>query len=117
MPKPEKFIPMTDGRRTGQRSEGQRAYIERRKAARMRGLGLGPALPPRNSPAPESDAKPTSIRTKDDHAHRWRISEPNGPTSEGICKHCGRAKEFRNSFEDVDSNTPTELVLAANSRY
>lgn len=118
MPKPERSIPMTDGRRIGQRSEAQRAHIDRRKAIRLRrNLGLGPNLSLGSSPTPESDARPTSMRNGDDHTHWWKISEPNGPTSEGICKHCGRAKEFRNSFEDVDSNTHTELVLAANSRY
>ncbi len=34
--------------------------------------------------------------------HRWVIDAPNGlPTSTGICKRCGGAREFSNSWEDV----------------
>ena len=29
--------------------------------------------------------------------HFWIIETPNGPTSQGICKLCGRAQEFCNS--------------------
>lgn len=29
--------------------------------------------------------------------HFWVIETPNGPTSQGICKLCGRIQEFRNS--------------------
>ncbi|MBM31472.1 MAG: hypothetical protein CL764_01295 [Chloroflexi bacterium] len=29
----------------------------------------------------------------------WVIEPPNGPTSLGKCKKCGKEKEFRNSFE------------------
>ena len=28
--------------------------------------------------------------------HRWRIEEPNGPTSTGVCKRCGDARQFKN---------------------
>ena len=29
--------------------------------------------------------------------HFWVIAPPNGPTSQGICKLCGKRQEFRNS--------------------
>lgn len=32
----------------------------------------------------------------DDHKHRFKIAEPNGPTSPGVCS-CGVSKVFRNS--------------------
>ena len=28
--------------------------------------------------------------------HHWVIDSPSGPTSIGICKHCGAVKEFTN---------------------
>ena len=31
-------------------------------------------------------------------AHFWLIDSPNGPTSAGVCKICGEAREFRNSI-------------------
>jgi hypothetical protein len=31
-----------------------------------------------------------------DHAHRYRLEEPSGPTSEGVCSICGHTKAFRN---------------------
>lgn len=40
--------------------------------------------------------------------HRWRIEEPEGPTSLGCCKGCGSIKEFKNWFNDIYS-TGTEL--------
>jgi hypothetical protein len=30
--------------------------------------------------------------------HHWQIPSPNGPTSIGMCKHCGETREFRNSI-------------------
>lgn len=34
------------------------------------------------------------------HQHHWLIEAPNGPTSVGKCKTCGRRKDFPNSSED-----------------
>ena len=31
--------------------------------------------------------------------HHWVIDSPNGPTSVGVCKHCGKNGEFRNSIQ------------------
>lgn len=31
-------------------------------------------------------------------AHRWRIAEPNGPTSLGECRLCGATKAFGNVY-------------------
>ena len=28
--------------------------------------------------------------------HHWLIEPANGPTSEGVCKHCGAKDSFRN---------------------
>ena len=30
--------------------------------------------------------------------HHWVLAQPNGPTSSGVCKHCGITEEFRNSM-------------------
>tara|TARA_Y100000588_G_scaffold80086_1_gene83961 strand:+ start:986 stop:1210 length:225 start_codon:yes stop_codon:yes gene_type:complete len=30
--------------------------------------------------------------------HFWVIESPSGPTSDGVCRHCGEAREFRNSL-------------------
>ena len=29
-------------------------------------------------------------------AHHWQIATPNGETSEGICKRCGKTRDFLN---------------------
>ncbi|MBI2871744.1 MAG: hypothetical protein HYY00_00970 [Chloroflexi bacterium] len=31
--------------------------------------------------------------------HYWLIASPNGPTSQGVCKVCGEAREFKNSVQ------------------
>ena len=48
-----------------------------------------------------------------DHAHHWRIEEANGPTSGGVCKVCGVAREFKNWLMETDFTTRTEHELAA----
>jgi hypothetical protein len=48
-----------------------------------------------------------------DHWHRWRIDEPNGPTSLGVCKVCGTTKEFKNWLADGDFITNEEHRAAA----
>lgn len=30
--------------------------------------------------------------------HHWDIEPPNGPTSRGICRHCGDEQEFSNTL-------------------
>jgi hypothetical protein len=47
------------------------------------------------------------------HFHRWRIDEPNGPTSTGVCKECGVAKQFKNWLSDMDFITNEEHRVAA----
>ncbi len=32
--------------------------------------------------------------------HHWIIDAPSGPTSNGVCRKCGEAREFRNSLPD-----------------
>ena len=55
----------------------------------------------------------TMPRTTGEHAHRWRIDEPNGQFSTGVCRLCGAEKLFRNWLEDADFVTDTERRLAA----
>jgi hypothetical protein len=47
------------------------------------------------------------------HVHRWRIEEPNGPLSAGICTVCGARREFRNWLADGDYLTNGEHRWAA----
>jgi hypothetical protein len=47
-----------------------------------------------------------------DHFHRWRIEEPNGPVSRGICKVCGTEKQFKNWLQDGDFITNEEHRVA-----
>ncbi|HJP40831.1 MAG TPA: hypothetical protein QGF35_03905 [Dehalococcoidia bacterium] len=49
----------------------------------------------------------------EDHLHRWRIEEPNGPVSKGACKVCGAEKEFKNWLSDMDFITNEEHRVAA----
>lgn len=48
-----------------------------------------------------------------DHFHHWKIEEPNGLVSIGVCKHCGMTKEFRNWLQDGDFITNEEHRSAA----
>ncbi|MBI5949397.1 MAG: hypothetical protein HY875_14760 [Chloroflexi bacterium] len=48
-----------------------------------------------------------------DHFHRWRIEEPNGPQSRGVCKVCGIEKTFKNWLSDMDFITNEEHRSAA----
>jgi len=47
------------------------------------------------------------------HGHRWRIDEPSGPMSLGVCKTCGATKEFKNWLSDGDFITNEEHRVAA----
>ena len=47
------------------------------------------------------------------HFHRWRIDEPNGPVSVGVCKECGATKAFKNWLADGDFITNEEHRAAA----
>lgn len=48
-----------------------------------------------------------------DHFHRWRIDEPNGAVSQGVCKVCGVEKQFKNWLADMDFITNEEHRNAA----
>lgn len=50
---------------------------------------------------------------KPDHFHHWRIEEPNGQLSRGVCKVCGTTKEFKNWLSDGDFITNEEHRSAA----
>ena len=49
----------------------------------------------------------------DECHHYWIIEVANGPTSEGVCKHCGETKIFYNSMPDFSvpkrDKSPLEL--------
>ena len=47
------------------------------------------------------------------HFHRWRIDEPDGPISQGVCKECGATKTFKNWLSDGDFITNEEHRVAA----
>lgn len=50
-------------------------------------------------------------RDPNKHYHAWKIDEPNGPTSEGIC-NCGAHRQFKNWLSDSDFTTNEEHRLA-----
>ena len=52
--------------------------------------------------------KPTAA----DHYHRWRIDEPSGPVSSGVCKVGGATKQFKNWLSDGDFITNEEHRVA-----
>ena len=50
---------------------------------------------------------------QEQHFHRWRIEEPDGPKSVGRCD-CGTEKTFKNWLSDSDFITNEEhRVMAA----
>lgn len=50
----------------------------------------------------------TETTTGASHSHRWRIAEPQGPTSLGTCGRCGLLREFQNYLESGDFVTNEE---------
>ena len=42
-------------------------------------------------------SKSVSVTACVKSAHHWVIDMPNGRTSQGVCKYCGKDKEFKNS--------------------
>ncbi|MBI2405568.1 hypothetical protein HYV21_00740 [Candidatus Microgenomates bacterium] len=47
-------------------------------------------------------------------AHHWDIESPNGPTSRGICRHCGDEQEFSNTLPPLgwrETNTVSSKDL------
>lgn len=56
---------------------------------------------------------PAPAGMPDGHFHRWRIDEPNGPVSLGVCKVCGAEKQFKNWLADGDFITNEEHRMAA----
>ena len=36
------------------------------------------------------------------HTHFWLIESAHGPMSRGVCKYCGLAQEFRNSWYNIE---------------
>lgn len=60
-----------------------------------------------------AQAKTHTTEPVADHGHRWRIEEPDGPVSMGVCKICGATKEFKNWLSDSDFITNEEHRMAA----
>lgn len=52
-------------------------------------------------------------RVQADHFHHWRIAEPNGQMSRGVCKICGAEKDFKNWLSEGDFITNEEHRLGA----
>lgn len=63
--------------------------------------------------ATKTDERVATNATSDEHAHHWRIEEPNGQESRGTCKICGVTREFNNWLAEGDYITNTERRLAA----
>ncbi len=38
--------------------------------------------------------------------HYWKIEEPSGPVSKGVCKYCGREKEYVTAYGYRYNNKP-----------
>ena len=57
--------------------------------------------------------KPEQNEVSDECNHFWQIEAANGPKSQGVCKHCGKSKEFLNAFPDFNpmkrKSSPLEL--------
>jgi hypothetical protein len=55
----------------------------------------------------------TKKPVKEQCHHFWVIEVANGPSSMGVCKHCGQSKEFLNSFPTYNplkkNNNPLNL--------
>lgn len=60
------------------------------------GGGSSSVVKPENARACTNPASP--------EAHYWLIDSPDGPTSQGTCRHCGEKREFRNSTGGTDWN-------------
>lgn len=58
--------------------------------------------------AQASTESKSAAATTEQHFHRWRIDEPNGAVSTGVCKTCGATKEFKNWLADGDFITNEE---------
>ena len=49
--------------------------------------------------AKEAKIEEASAETVHTCSHHWIIGDPEGPTSSGVCKHCGAKRDFMNYFE------------------
>ncbi len=47
------------------------------------------------------EERPEVLETENECHHHWLIEGARGTTSRGVCKYCGQAKEFYNSWADV----------------
>ena len=60
----------------------------------------GRATRPRAKASSNGEKGRTTTARGRAHNHHWVISAPNGPTSSGTCKVCGKNRVFPNSSED-----------------
>ena len=61
------------------------------------------------------EASPVSVLEKDECSHYWVIESATGPTSQGVCKFCGVARDFQNSFLDPNHQKRDSRVLKESS--
>ena len=54
------------------------------------------------------DSRYVETQEHPNHAHRWRIAEPSGQTSQGVCRYCGATRQFRNWLGEDDFVTNEE---------
>ena len=47
----------------------------------------------------------TNPKQSQAHAHRWRIAEPDGPESAGVCVTCGAERVFSNRGPELTRET------------
>jgi hypothetical protein len=60
--------------------------------------------------SPDNQNK-TILTAEKSCAHFWDIEVPNGPSSKGVCKHCGEKKEFLNAFPTFNPLRKKSITL------
>ncbi len=48
--------------------------------------------------------------------HFWKIETPDGPTSKGVCRWCGKKREFINDFRTCAQNFVHRAILFEEER-
>jgi hypothetical protein len=47
--------------------------------------------------------------------HYWIIDFPEGPVSNGVCKHCGMKKRFFNSLDNIELQNDERYKIACSN--
>ena len=66
---------------------------------------------PIEEPSPGSSVQEGELDTPPPHVHQWRIAEPEGAESLGICWTCREWRMFKNWDEANDFVTNTEAKI------